>query len=94
MRIPFWCLTILLVYNSLYFVSACDNDVCDIGTSAALSTGCHMVNTIGGFGSAAACTVGAVFTFGLSCVGALATTGLAAWGCSKGQSALESGKIS
>ena len=86
MRIPFWCLTVLLVYNSLYFVSACDEYACNIGTSAALSIGCNIATGAGGIVSGAFCAGGAVLTFGLSCVGSLLATGIAAWGCSEGQS--------
>ena len=93
MRIPFWCLTILLVYNSLYFVSACDKDACNIGTSGALEVGCGVATALTGIGTTAACTVGAVFTFGLTCAGALVTTGLVAGGCAAGKSASSSGKI-
>ena len=92
MRIPFWCLTILLVYNSLYFVSAYDKEDCNIATSGALDTGCTVRTTGGAVVAGAACTAGAVFTFGLSCAGALVGTGLAAGVCAAGKSKSSSGK--
>ena len=87
MRMQFYqCLIVVILP---YFAIACDVDACKIGTSAGVAVGCSVAAITAG---ALTCGVGAVFTFGTSCLAGLAIAAGIAGGCSVGGDALAKGK--
>jgi len=81
-----------LVALRAHIVASCDTtEFCEIATSGAVEGVCAVGEAAGGAVTGAACTVGAVFTFGLSCGLALLGTGLLVGGCAAATSEIESG---
>ena len=85
-------MALVIIATASHGVLSCDSNACHIGSSAALATGCKVGATVGSIASGLACTVGAVFTFGLSCAVALGATAAVAGGCAAGEIALSNGK--
>ena len=82
----------LIVAVLPHLATACDVDACKVGTSTGLAVGCTAVSTLAGVGTGFACTVGAVLSFGLSCVAAVAGTAAIGGACAVAGDAISKGK--
>ena len=82
----------LIVAILPHLATACDVDACKIGTSTGLAIGCTAASTVAGVGTGLACTVGAIFTFGISCAVGVGVTAAIAGGCAGASDAISKGK--